>query len=188
MSSVKKACICSFCTALCCVLPLAFHALGLGMAFSPMHLPVLLCGVLCGWPYGLFCGVAGPAVSCALSGMPSAAQLICMIPELAVYGLVSGLLFGRVRTGRAYADLYLSLLPAMLLGRVAGGIAQMLLYLSTARSYSLAVWAGAYLTGTLPGTALHLIAVPALALALMKARLIPERYPRKEAKRHGSIA
>ena len=42
MSNVKKICICAFCMALCCVLPPAFHAVGLGAVFSPMHLPVLL--------------------------------------------------------------------------------------------------------------------------------------------------
>ena len=50
MSSVKKICICAFCVAMCYVLPQAFHLLMLGTAFSPMHLPVLLCGLICGWP------------------------------------------------------------------------------------------------------------------------------------------
>ena len=76
MSNVKKICICAFCIALCCVLPPAFHAVGLGAVFSPMHLPVLLCGLLCGWPYGAFCGVAGPLLSCLTTGMPSAARLL----------------------------------------------------------------------------------------------------------------
>ena len=57
MSSIKKICLCAICTALCYVLPLAFHPLVMGTALSPMHIPVLLCGLLCGWPYGAFCGV-----------------------------------------------------------------------------------------------------------------------------------
>ena len=48
LSSVKRACICALCTALCYVLPLAFHALGMGSTLLPMHLPVLLCGLICG--------------------------------------------------------------------------------------------------------------------------------------------
>jgi len=177
MSSVKKACITSFCAALCYVLPLAFHALGLGMAFSPLHLPVLLCGLLCGWSYGAFCGVAGPVISSVLGGMPAAAQLPYMIPELTAYGLLSGLLYRFIRTGRTVTDLYLSLIPAMLLGRVVGGGAQALFYLSTAREYSIALWAGAYLLGTAPGAVLHILVIPALALTLTRAKLIPERYP-----------
>lgn len=180
MSSVKKACICSFCAALCYVLPLAFHAMALGMAFSPMHLPVLLCGLLCGWPYGAFCGIAGPVIS-SLSGMPSPAQLVHMVPELCVYGLAAGIGMKLIRTGKTVLDIYLSLLPAMLLGRVVGGAVQAVFYLSTARSYSIALWASAYVVGTLPGAVLQLVVLPALVLGLTRARLIPARYPKEGA-------
>lgn len=176
MSSVKRATVTAVCMALCSVLPLAFHAVGLGAAFSPLHLPVLICGLLCGWPYGLFCGIAGPLISSLLGGMPTMVQLIYMGPELAVYGLASGLLYRFVRTGSTLADLFLSLLGAMLLGRVVGGAAQAVFYLSTARSYSLALWAAGYLVGTLPGAAMQLVLIPALVLALTKAGLIPKRY------------
>ena len=181
MSSVKKVCICAFCAALCYVLPQAFHAVGLGMVFSPMHLPVLLCGLLCGWPYGALCGVAGPVLSFALSGMPPAAQLIHMAPELCVYGLTTGLGMKLIRTGKTGIDLYLSLLPAMLLGRVVGGVVQALVYLSTAQSYSAALWVSSYVVGTLPGAVLQLIVLPALVLGLTQARLIPARYPKEGA-------
>ena len=177
MSSVKKASICSFCIAICYVLPLVFHALGLGSAFSPMHLPILLCGLICGRPYGLFCGIAGPVLASLLSGMPTAIQLIYFIPELCVYGLASGILYGLIHTKNIYADIYLSLLPAMLLGRIVGGIAHMLFYLSTARSYSIALWISGYFAGTLPGVIVQLILIPALVLILQRARLIPDRYP-----------
>ncbi len=176
MSSVKKVCICSICIALCCVLPAAFHAVALGAAFSPLHLPVLLCGLLCGWPYGAFCGIAGPVLSCLVTGMPSAVRLIYMVPELCAYGLFSGFLFHVIRTGRLYGDLYLALVPAMLLGRVAGGAARALFSLYNAEGYSLALWAGSYLVETLPGAILHLAVLPVLVLLLMKARLVPARY------------
>ena len=98
MSSVKRATVTAACIALCYILPMAFHSLGLGGAFSLMHIPVLLCGIICGGGYGLFCGMAGPLVSSVLSGMPSATGLIFMVPELMVYGLVSGLAMKLVRT------------------------------------------------------------------------------------------
>lgn len=182
MSTVKKATITAFCIALCRVLSMAFHAFGLGMAFSPMHLPVLLCGLLCGWPYGAFCGLAGPVVSFLLSGMPGAPQLVHMVPELMTYGLVTGVLYARLHTGRLYADLYLSLLPAMVLGRVVGGVCQALFYLSNAREYSLALWAGSYLVGTAPGALMQLIVLPILVVVLTRARLIPIRYPNPQPK------
>ena len=175
MLSVKKACYCSICTALCYILPLLFHALSIGTVFSPMHIPILLCGILCGWPYGLFCGVAGPLISSLLSGMPSTLQLVYMIPELAVYGLCAGLLYSRLHTRSAVADLYLALAPAMILGRIAGGAARALFYLSTAQPYSVGLWASAYFVETLPGAVLHLLLIPALVLILTKAGLVPAR-------------
>lgn len=177
MSRNKKLCIAAFCIALCYVLPTFFHSVGLGSVFSPMHLPVLLCGLLCGWPYGAFCGVAGPLLS-SLSGMPSAAALVHMLPELFTYGLMTGLLTSRVRTGRFCADIYLALLPAMLAGRVVGGLAQAFFYLSNAQSYTLSMWIATYFANALPGIAFHLLTLPILVKALEKSRLVPLRYPK----------
>ncbi len=57
MSIVKKSIITAVCIALCVVLPQAFHAIpNAGSIYCPMHIPVLLCGIVCGWQYGLFCG------------------------------------------------------------------------------------------------------------------------------------
>lgn len=176
MSSLKKICICAICAALCYVLPVSLHGLALGTLLSPIHLPVLLCGLVCGWPYGAVCGVIGPILSNLLSGMPPAAMLVSMIPELCAYGLFSGLLMKLIRTGHTAADLYLSLIPAMLLGRIAGGLASAALYFSRVEAYSLAVWASSYVIGTLPGIVLQIIIIPALVMVLLKARLLPARY------------
>lgn len=178
-SRAKQACLCAMFVALCYVLPVAFHAFGAGAALSPMHLPVLLCGLLCGPLYGAFCGLIGPCISSALSGMPAPTMLVSMIPELIAYGAVSGVLMRVVRTGSTFADLYLSLVPAMLAGRVIGGAAKALFYLSNAKSYSVALWASGYFAETLPGAIIQLAVIPALIFALMKARLIPERYPKE---------
>lgn len=179
MSSVKKLCICALCIALCCVLPTAFHSFGLGMALSPMHLPVLLCGLICGGGLGAVCGAAGPILSSVITGMPGSAQLLHMVPELVAYGLFAGLLLKLWRTGSLYADLYLALVPAMLLGRVVGGAVQALEYLGGTERYSLAMWTGSYFVGTMPGAILQLIVLPALVVVLVKAGLIPTRYPQR---------
>lgn len=180
MSSVKKTTICAVCIALCAVLPPVFHMVGMGSILSPMHIPVLLCGLVCGWPFGAFCGLAGPLVAHLINGAPPAAMLVSMIPELVVYGLVCGLLMRLVHTGNRYADLYCALVPAMLLGRVAGGVARALFLMGSGESYTLAMWAAAYLVQAVPGIILHLILVPALVLALTRAGLIPARYPQSQ--------
>ena len=181
MSTVRKMCICAICTALCYVLPQAFHVLPLGSLLSPMHLPVLLCGLVCGGPYGLVCGALGPVLSHLLTGgMPPVPVLISMVPELGVYGLAAGLGMKLIRTGRTLPDLYLSLLPALVLGRVAGGVVKVLFYLSSAESYTVAMWVSSYVVGTLPAIVLQLVLLPALVWTLMRAGLIPARYPAKE--------
>lgn len=179
MSSVKKITLCAVCIALCAVLPPVFHMLALGSVLSPMHIPVLLCGLVCGWPCGAFCGLAGPLAAYLINGQPGTAMLVSMIPELVVYGLVCGLLMRLIRTRSLYADIYCALIPAMLAGRVVGGAARALFMMGSGESYTLAMWAGAYLIQAIPGIILHLILLPALVLALTKAGLVPARYPRQ---------
>lgn len=171
MSSTKKASFCALCIAFCYVLPLAFHAVGLGSVFSPIHIPVLLCGLLCGWGYGAFSGVAGPVISCVLSGMPAPTQLIYMVPELLVYGLVCGLVQRLVKTKSELFDLYLALVLAMLLGRLAGGAAQALFYLSNGTPYSVSLWATAYFVKSIPAIAVQLVVLPPLVMVLRKTGL-----------------
>ena len=181
MTSIKRVCICAICIALCYVLPIAMHSLGLGSALSPMHIPVLLCGLVCGGFYGGVCGILGPVLSSVLSGMPPATALISMLPELLVYGVSAGFLMSKVRTGKLYGDLYIALGGAMLLGRIAGGIARVLYVnlFAAGEAFTLAMWISSYFVGGVPGIVAHLILVPLLVATLMKARVIPARYLRK---------
>lgn len=179
MTTVKKSMITAVCIALCVVLPMALHAIpNAGTLISPMHLPVLLAGLLCGWPFGLLCGIAGPVLSSLITGMPPAAYLPGMVVELAVYGLAAGLLMRLIRTGRLLADLYISLTAAMLAGRIAAGLARALIF--AAGSYSFSAWATGYFISSLPGILIQLILLPILCIALEKARLIPKRYPSQQ--------
>ena len=177
-SSVKKICITAVCIALCCVLPALFHSVGLGTAFSPLHIPALLCGIVCGGGYGLLCGALGPILSSLITGMPGAAMLPSMVPELMTYGLVTGLMMKLVRTRKSYADLYISLITAMVAGRIVGGIAKALFFMG-GETYSLAIWASSYFVSTFPGIIAHLILIPILVSALTRAKVIPARYPKE---------
>ena len=137
LSATKKLVFCAICVALCVVLPMAFHALGSGTVFLPMHVPVLLCGLVCTWPYGVVCGLLGPLLSSVLTGMPATAVLPSMMAELA--GVVKALTF-------------------------------------PAGSWSMAAWVSAHILISWPGTLIQLALLPALVVALTKARLVPPRY------------
>lgn len=176
MSPVKRVVVAAVCAALGIVLPMAFHALpGAGNVWLPMHIPVLICGLVAGLASGVAAGILAPVLSSLLTGMPAAPILPSMTCELVTYGLVSGLLSARVRTGRLPLDLYLSLVAAMLCGRVVGGALQALIF--SAGSYSLAAWVtGSFVTG-LPGIVLQLAVVVPVVVALERAGLVEPRYP-----------
>ena len=141
-----------------------------GSIFLPMHIPVLLCGLICGWAYGLGCGVLAPLLSSLMTGMPPAAILPGMLCELAVYGLISGLLLKVIHTKRTIADLYLALIGAMIAGRLVSGALNALIF--RAGSYSLAAWTAASFVTALPGIAIQLVLIPILVTALQRAGLV----------------
>ena len=178
MTSIKKTTIGAVCIALCCVLPTLFHSVGLGSAFSPMHIPVLLCGLICGSGYGAACGLIGPLLSSMITGMPGPAILPSMVPELVAYGLVTGLLMNFVRTGKLSADLYIALGTAMLLGRIVGGVAKALFFMGSGEAFTVSLWVSSYFVGSFPGIVAHLIVIPVLVMMLAKAKMIPNRYPK----------
>lgn len=179
MSNVKKSIITAVCIALCYVIPLMFHGIqNAGNIFCPMHIPVFICGLICGWQFGLLCGIAGPALSSALSGMPPVAILPSMMVELAAYGTAAGLMMKLVRTKSTYADLYISLIVAIVCGRVLAGLAKALIF--ARGSYSMSAWIAGSVVTSWPGTVIQLVFIPTIVFALMKSHLIPERYPKIE--------
>ena len=178
-NSVKNMTLTAVCIALCVVLPIAFHSIpDAGSVFLPMHIPVLICGMICGWPYGLVCGLMGPLLSSALTGMPPVAILPAMMVECATYGMVSGIILKLVHTKNTYADLYIALVVAMLAGRVLSGIAKALIFMP---GISMKAWIMASFVTALPGILIQLVFLPSVVQMLMKAKVIPVRYPKAAA-------
>ena len=174
MNSVKRLTLAAVCIALCVVLPIAFHSIpDAGSVFLPMHIPVLICGMICSWPQGLLCGLMGPLLSSVLTGMPPVAFLPAMMVECGTYGMVSGLVLKYVRTQKTYADLYIALIVAMIAGRVVSGIAKALIFTP---GLALSAWVTASFVTALPGIVIQLVFLPSVVLTLMKAKLIPLRY------------
>ena len=175
MTPVKKLVFTAVCAALCLVLPMAFHSIpNAGSIFLPMHIPVLLCGLICGWPYGAVCGLLGPFIS-SFTGMPPAAVLPSMMVECGAYGLVAGLMMKYIRTKHAVADLYISMVTAMVLGRVIAGLVKAWILTPGTAPFA---WVTTSLVTGIPGILIQLVIMPAIIFALTRARLIPNRYPK----------
>ena len=166
--SVARLVVAAMCLALCLVLPfLTGQIREIGSMLCPMHLPVLLCGFLCGWPWGLAVGAVAPLLRSALFVMPPLFPIaVSMAAELAVYGLVTGLLSARLPKKLGWT--YVSLIAAMLLGRVAWGLVRLLLAGLSGGAFTWAMFLSGALTMAIPGIIVQLILVPVIVTAVQK--------------------
>ena len=133
MNQTRKLVYAALCVAVGILLPSIFHATHIsGTAFLPMHIPALLCGLLCGPVYGGLCGAVLPFLNVLILGMPPVFPTgISMAVELLCYGVVAGLLIQRFHV-------YVALIGAMLAGRVAMGIANVILLVGiSGKAYTL---------------------------------------------------
>lgn len=146
------------------MIPIAYP----GAVLLPMHIPVLVCGYLCGWRYGLVSGLILPLLASALTTMPPIfPTAVSMSLELAAYGFLTGWLY-QITKGR----IFVSLIGAMLGGRLVMGIANILLYSVGDNPYGLGLFiSGAFVTA-LPGIIIQLIIIPILIQSFKHARLM----------------
>ena len=170
---LRKMVITALCVALCIVLPMAFHMVkNAGTIFLPMHIPVLLCGLICGWQYGLAVGAVLPVMRSLIFGMPPLYPVAAaMTFELAAYGFVSGFLYNRSKK-QGVAALYLSIVAAMLAGRIVWGAAEVILLGIAGNAFTWkAFMAGAFLNAV-PGIIIQLTLIPALMVVLDRLGLV----------------
>lgn len=160
------------CLALCLLLPfLTANSQTLGNILCLMHIPVLLCGLVCGWQYGLAVGVTAPLVRNLLFGMPPFPTVaVPMMAELAVYGLLTGLLCRLFP--RKIGFLYLNLTASLVLGRIASVLAKYCLYAWNETQFSLPTVLKLNFVTTLPGVCLQLVLIPTVLYALTKAGVL----------------
>lgn len=168
-ANVLRLTISAICLTLCMVLPfLTGQIPSVGTMLCPMHLPVLLCGFLCGAGYAAAVGAIAPLLRFALLGMPPLFPTgVAMCFELMTYGLVSGLAYRALPKRRA--SIYAALLLAMLAGRVVWGAVSAFLMAASGGALTLAAFVTAAFVQAVPGIALQIIVIPAIVLALRRA-------------------
>ena len=142
----------------------------LGNMLSLMHLPVLFCGFICGWPWGLLVGLIAPLLRSFTLGAPPLMIAIPMAFELAVYGCVTGLLYKLLP--KKFGFYYVDLVSAMVLGRLVWGAAKYILGGIQNTEFGFAAfWAGA-VVNALPAIAIQIVLIPPLILVFRKNRLM----------------
>ena len=171
-SSVRSLVYAAVCVALGLFLPFLIGQIPeLGQKLSPMHIPILLCGFLCGWQYGLVAGFITPLLRSFLFGMPALMpNALGMAFELAAYGLFTGLLYRAFPKRPVFV--YVTLICSMLLGRLVWGMAAAPLYLASGKDFGLAIfWANGF-ANAVPAIILHIAIIPPIVLALRRAKII----------------
>lgn len=171
-STILRMAYAAVCLALCMVLPfLTGQIPQIGSALSPMHIPVLLAGFLCGPWWAAAVGAVAPLLRFALFGMPPIFPTgVAMCFELAGYGLVSGLLYRKLP--KKAVNVYVSLLTAMLAGRVVWGIVRVLLSGVAGEPFTWAAFMAGAFVNAVPGIIVHIALIPVIVLALRKAGVI----------------
>lgn len=166
--SVQKMVLAAIFLALGIMLPfLTGQIQQIGSMLLPMHIPVLLCGFICGPWWGLAVGVITPLLRSILFGMPPLFPIaIVMAFELLTYGFLSGVLYKILP--KTKNGLYASLIGAMIGGRVVWGFAATFFYGMAGIPFNTQIFlAGAFL-GAWPGIILQLIIIPPIVRAIKK--------------------
>lgn len=143
----------------------------IGNMLLPMHIPVLVCGLICGWQYGSIMGFILPLLRCFLCGTPAMPKCIGMAFELAVYGGISGFLYNRSKW-KCIISLYRSLIAAIITGRFVWGIMRILLFKITDVEFSWQIFVASGFLNAIPGIILQLVFIPVLMVALNKTGIV----------------
>lgn len=142
----------------------------IGSMLLPMHIPVILCGFICGWPYGLLIGLLAPLSRSLLLGMPPFfPTALCMAFELMAYGAFSGYFYKRLPKNKL--DIYLTLLIAMVLGRIVWGLAMFLCMSITNNTFTLAAFYAGAIGSAIPGIILQIVIIPILVMIIRQTKV-----------------
>jgi len=146
-------------------LPIVFHLVGLGKAFLPMHLPVLVCGLLISPTVSFAVGAVTPVVSSALTGMPPLVPTgLMMTLEVGTLAAAAGVCRGKLRL-----PVIVSILLAMVAARLIGGLELAAIAPLMGLKWSIPVYVTQSVVVSLPGIVLQLIAAPLAVAAIDRA-------------------
>lgn len=170
-SNIRKLIYSALFLALAIVLPfLTGQIQQFGQMLCPMHIPVMLCGFLCGWQWGLAVGAIAPVLRSLTVGMPTLYPIaVCMAFELAVYGLLCGLLYKKLKLGKF--TIYASLIISMLSGRAVWGAARFICSGLDASKFGFSAFISGAFTTAIPGIIVQLVVVPPIVMLIRRQNI-----------------
>ena len=142
----------------------------IGSMLCPMHIPALLCGFICGWPWGLAVGFVAPLLRSVLFGFPPMFPgAVAMAFELAVYGGMAGFLWKKLPRKRGVT--YAVLLISMIAGRIVWGVVRVVLAGLSGSTFTWALFLAGAVTNAIPGIILQIVLIPVLVNVMERAGL-----------------
>ena len=176
LKQTKKLTLAAMFFAIGLILPLFIAQISaVGQMLLPMHIPVLLCGLIAGWEYGLIVGFFLPLVRSILFGMPAMfPNAVSMAFELATYGLVIGWLYGHAKW-QCVKSLYRCMISAMLAGRLVWGVVRIVRLGVGGVPFGWQLFLAGAFFNAIPGIILQLIMIPALMVSLNRAKIVTFR-------------
>lgn len=170
----KKLVLSALFLALALVLPfLTGQIKQIGRMLCPMHYPVLLCGLLCGSPWGIVVGMIAPLMRSLIFGMPLLfPDAVAMAFELAAYGAISGIMYRRLPK-KPWA-LYLSLITAMVGGRLVWGAVRFAMLGLFNTEFSLSLFLGGAVLSSWPSIVMQIVIIPIIVLLLKRYKAIDD--------------
>ena len=144
----------------------------IGSMLLPLHIPVMLCGLVCGWRYGLAIGGTLPILRSLMFGMPPLyPSALAMAFECAAYGATVGFLFEKAKW-KCLRSLYRSLIVAMILGRVVWGSVMFALVGIGGGMFTFSAFITGAFLNAIPGIILQLVLIPSVMLLFHKTHLV----------------
>jgi len=166
-----------------------------GNMLCPMHIPVMLCGFICGPVYGAITGFISPLLRFGIFGIPPIIPKgIAMAFELATYGFICGFMYRKLmyvhRTDpgtdnkgnkgitrvltKSKEEALKTLLTAIIAGRMVWGIARYIIAKIFILEFPFSAFIAGAFTTAIPGIILQIILIPLLVRLFEKMKIIIE--------------
>ena len=143
----------------------------IGSMLCPMHLPILLCGFLCGPWWGLSIGFIAPIFRSLTLGMPPLfPTALAMAFELAAYGFVAGYMHKILPRKKPYV--LCSLITAMIVGRLVWGAAMLICLGISGGSFTFSAFLAGAVINAVPGIAAQIILVPTIVILIDNPKIL----------------
>lgn len=149
---------------LCIALVLPFvtgQIKAVGKMLNLMHIPIFLCGLICGGLWGGIVGFIAPLLRSICFGMPTLyPNAIAMAFELATYGVIAGVLYKLLCKKKG--AVFISLIIAMLIGRIIWGFSSVILWSFMGETFTFILFIKGAFIDSFIGIIVHLLIIPSI--------------------------